>query len=459
MSSGRHLWLSFCRATTPPQSCKRHSNPLRFRSGAPAAMPLKRKATLTGAAVVQPAKKLLTTALSAAQGTHDFDHSRVEERYGIVQREFYPPEMSNERCALYNSGEIPRPMKVLEDTISETASARNAIPVGQAVVHWFKRDLRLHDNRGLHLAAELAHKHDVPLVCMFIVSPQDYQAHLTAPVRVDFELRTLAIMRRDLAELGIPLYVATMDRRKVIPSKMLELWQEWGAKHVFCNIEYEVDELRRETSLTRRYLENGICFTAVHDDVVVAPGRLQSGAGKQYAVYSPWYRAWLSHLHQNPELLDAFAPPGPNPESARTTFRDIFEMEIPAAPANKALSPEEQSKFAQLWPAGEHEALTRLQKFLDQRIGRYHDTRNLPGAAGTATISVHHSAGTLAARTSVRLARDANSTKKLDGGNGGIVTWISEVAWRDFYKHVLAHWPYIWFVFPRPMNTISWESL
>jgi deoxyribodipyrimidine photo-lyase len=44
----------------------------------------------------------------------------------------------------------------------------------------------------------------------------------------------------------------------------------------------------------------------------------------------------------------------------------------------------------------------------------------------------------------VRMARDVNSTKKLDGGINGIRSWISEVAWRDFYRHVLVHWPYVW---------------
>lgn len=381
-----------------------------------------------------------TNALSDRQ----FDHSRVEERYGIVQREFYPPEMSNERCAMYNNNEIPRPIEVLDKTIKETEEARSKIEVGEAVVHWFKRDLRLSDNRALHLAAKKAKEKNVPLVCMFIVSPQDYQAHLTSPARVDFELRTLKIMKDDLGKLDIPLYVITIDKRKRIPDHIIELCDRWGAKHVFSNIEYEVDELRREAMMTKKCLEKGIAFTAVHDDVVVAPGRLSTGQGKQYAVYSPWFRAWIAHVHSHPDLLDPFEPPGQNPESARQKFKDVFKMEIPEAPPNKRLSNEEKKRFEQLWPAGEHEASERLDRFLNEKVGRYKDTRNFPAENSTAMISVHHSAGTLAARTSVRRARDVNSTKKLDGGNPGIAGWISEVAWRDFYKHVLAHWPYVW---------------
>lgn len=377
-------------------------------------------------------------------GVPKFDHSREEERNGIVQRQFYPPEMSNERCAQYNNNDIPRPIEALEQTIKDTAKEREKVRPGKAVIHWYKRDLRVKDNVGLSMAGKKAKEAGIPLVCIFIVSPQDYEAHFTGPPRVDFDLRTLKILKDDLAALDIPLLVETVEKRKEVPGYLLEKAEEWGAKHVYCNIEYEVDELRREARLTKQCLVKGINFTAVHDDVVVPPGQLQTGAGKQYAVYSPWYRAWVAHIHAHPELLDEAPAPSANPPEARERFSELFASPIPKAPASKRLCPEKQKRLEHLWPAGEHEAIERLERFLSEKINKYKDTRNFPAAQSTASVSVHHSAGTLAARTSVRMARDRNNTRKLDGGNAGAVGWISEVAWRDFYKHVLAHWPYVW---------------
>lgn len=372
------------------------------------------------------------------------NQEQLAEKYGIIQREFYPPEMSNERCAQYNANEIPRPIEVLTKALQKTAFARNKIEVGDAVVHWFKRDLRTTDNRALHLASEKAKTKGVPLICLFIVSPQDYQAHFTAAVRVDFELRTLQVLKDDLAKKDIPLYVETIDIRKEVPGRIMGLCEKWGAKHIFCNIEYEVDELRREAKMTESCLEKGIDFHAVHDDVVVPPGNLTTGAGKQFSVYSPWYRAWVRHLHENPSLLDEFASPSQNPACARQNFTDIFTSTIPPAPSNKKLSDEDKERFTQFWPPGEHEAMNRLTKFLETKATKYKDARNFPAANSTGVISVHLSTGTLAARTAIRCARDANTSKKLDTGNEGIKNWISEVAWRDFYKHVLANWPYVW---------------
>ncbi|KAI6811849.1 deoxyribodipyrimidine photo-lyase [Hortaea werneckii] len=367
------------------------------------------------------------------------DLANDDDPPNFIQRQFYPPEMGT--------------------NAKDTKSQREQVQVGNAVVHWFKRDLRTYDNRALSAASAKAKEHQVPLICLFVVSPEDYQAHLISPARVDFELRTLQVLKADLAEKAIPLEVATIPSRKDVPGHIIRQCQGWGAKHVYCNIEYEVDELRRETKLTKTCLDNGIAFTAMHDDVVVPPETLMTGQGKQYSVYSPWYRAWVKHIHSHPHLLSASEPPTSNQASSREQFDHIFSAPVPSAPANKSLNEDEKQRLTHLWPAGEHEAQSRLQRFLQEKISRYSDTRNIPFSNSTALLSVHFATGTLSARSAIRLARDANKTPMLDAGNAGIKTWISEIGWRDFYKHILAHWPYISMFKPfKPETTrIRWE--
>lgn len=450
--------LSFCQIRILATNKPYHTTLLQNKPFEPrfASMAPKRKAT-------SPVRPPSTHKKPETTNSHDnepvFDHSRPEERSGIVQREFYPPEMSNERCKRYNNNEIPRPMSVLNKLLDDTQKARDDISAGESVVHWFKRDLRLQDNRGLSLASQIAKEKGIPLVCVYIVSPQDYQAHATSAVRVDFELRTLEVLKEDLAELNIPLYTTTIEDRTHVPGHLVDKCEEWGAKYIFCNIEYEVDELRREAKLVKKCLAEGINFTAVHDDVVVPPETLVTGAGKQYSVYSPWFKAWIRHVHAHPHLLNAFDPPTANDESAKQSFKDIFSAPLPEAPSNKRLSDKDKERFIHLWPPGEHEAQARLARFLKEKVTKYKDTRNLPAANSTSILSVHLSSGTLAARTAVRAARDANSVKKLDGGNTGIAGYISELAWRDFYKHVLAHWPYICMnkPFKYEYTEIEWE--
>ncbi|EXL93987.1 photolyase [Fusarium oxysporum II5] len=430
-------------------------HPARFTT-----MPPKRTKRESSSPPAKKAKTSKTNGSSTSDALRQPHHKAGEaEENGIAIRKFYPPEMCNARARAYNNNELPRPIEVLISALEDTAQERKSIDVKKAVVHWFKMDLRLSDNRALALASDKAKEAGVPLIAMYIISPQDYEAHLRSPVRVDFMLRTLEVIKHDLAKLDIPLYVETVEKRKRVPDRILELMDEWGASHLYANMEYEVDELRREASMIRDFAENGKAFEVVHDTCVVPPGELHTGAGKQYAVYTPWYRSWVAHIHENLDLLELYEPPEKNPSSARKDFAKLFDVEIPDAPKSKRLDGEEKERLRSLWPCGEHEAKKRLDKFCEEMIGNYQRKRNIPAEAGTSSISVHLASGTISARTCVRTARDRNKTKKLNGGNEGIQTWISEVAWRDFYKHVLVHWPYVCMnkPFKPEYSNISWS--
>ena len=411
----------------------------------------KRKAETSTA---QPSKKS-----KASNGTSQYKDSTNEIKYGIVQRQFYPPEMTHDRARQYIAGEIERPIETLKKALEETQKEREKINVRDSVVHWFKCDLRTKDNYGLHLASEKAKSKGVPLIGMFLASPQDWQAHLTSAVRVDFVLRTLEVLKQDLAALDIPLYVETVEKRKRIPARILELCDTWGTSHVFCNTEYEVDELRREAALTGDCLENGISFNAVPDTCVVEPGKLESGAGKQFSVYTPWFRKWCAYLNQTLKGLEEFPAPARNPAQTRKKFHDLFGCKVPEAPDTKKLSLEEERRFQNMWPPGEHEAHERLGKFIKQKIKQYSELRNVPSANSTSVLSVHLAAGTLTARACIRAAQEANSTKNLDSGLESIKSWISEVAWRDFYKHTMVHWPFVCMnkSFKPEYTNIKWE--
>ena len=47
-----------------------------------------------------------------------------------------------------------------------------APPKNGNVVHWFRSDLRLQDNRGLHAASRKAKENGKALIALYVVSPQ-----------------------------------------------------------------------------------------------------------------------------------------------------------------------------------------------------------------------------------------------------------------------------------------------
>lgn len=89
-----------------------------------------------------------------------------------------------------------------------------------------------------------------------------------------------------LDELNIPLHIVSYDQRLTIPRKLVtEVFPSLKATHVFANIEYEVDELRRDIATVRMGREKGIEVVCVHDRLVVPPGRIKSKVGKPMSVF------------------------------------------------------------------------------------------------------------------------------------------------------------------------------
>ena len=82
----------------------------------------------------------------------------------------------------------------------------------------------------------------------------------------------------------------TKEPRKLIPEAVVQLLESWNATRIFGNIEYEVDELRRDIKVAELCAGSDKHATFIADKLVVEPGKLTTQKGKAYAVYSPWLR-------------------------------------------------------------------------------------------------------------------------------------------------------------------------
>ncbi|KAF4171553.1 hypothetical protein CNMCM8694_002426 [Aspergillus lentulus] len=286
-------------------------------------------------------------------------HSRRDKEqwhFGILLREFYPPEMSNERCQAYNDGTLERHRRPAQGHQGQQCSG--------ALV---QSDIRLY---GLN---------DSSAESGSCGSDRAYSASIEAR----FE------------RLDIPLCMEPQDVRKSIPQRIVDLCEQWGANHLYRNLEYEADELQRE-KLVRLCAKNGINFKTAHDACVLPP--------------------WTG---------------------------DQSASEVPAAPENKQLSEKEKKQLSQLYPADEHEALRRLEAFLEEKVRDYKEARNMMCRQTTSILNPYFASGLLSTRTAFEHARRP-SKGCLQHGDPGLVQWIGEVAWREFCRHVLVHWPSIW---------------
>lgn len=292
---------------------------------------------------------------------------------------------------------------------------------------WFRSDLRTDDNPAL---TEAVRRADSGIVGIFLLTPEQWREHDWGGPKVDFLLRNLESLSRTLAKLGIPLMVRESPRFDGIAQLLDEVRQEHSCDALFFNSEYEFNERVRDREVTELLASRSVATYVFEDQTVVPPDRLRTRQGHFYSVFTPFRKQWMQHLLDN-----GIPDPLPIPSSANSQ-RSVRADPIPGRFDGFQVV----SDLSRLWPAGEDRALARLDRFVDERIGLYDRTRDLASEDLTSRLSPYLALGVLSIRRCLTAAVAANRGR-LEGGDPGIASWITELAWREFYRHVLVGFP------------------
>lgn len=289
---------------------------------------------------------------------------------------------------------------------------------------WFRTDLRVQDNSALSAAVEAG-----PTVAVYITSPAQWLAHDDAPGKVDFWLRNLGALTSRLAQLNIPLLIRHADDWNGVPAVLARLCRELAIDTVQVNEEYGDNETRRDRQVAARLDAEGVSFRSHLDQLLFAPGSILTRSGCYFQVFSQFRKVCYQRLHMAlPAVLPVPQAQAPVPvEGDRVPTRT-------AGFAAPSLSLQAQ------WPAGEEEALTRLSAFADERLDDYDRQRDFPARPGTSQLSPYLAAGVLSPRQCLHAALRTN-LGEFETGSSGAVSWINELLWREFYKHILVGFP------------------
>lgn len=291
---------------------------------------------------------------------------------------------------------------------------------------WLRSDLRTNDNTALHHASVAA---DRGVVTVFTVCSQQWRAHDWGDARVEFIVRNLRCLSERLQQLNIPLLFTRPPTFAEVPPALLKLARRHGCDALYLNREYEVNESRRDEAVTRLFESKGLTVRVFDDQSIIAPDALRTTDGRFYTVFTPFKRAWQTHFeeHGGGEVL-----PAPRRQPELICKPDP----VPAAISGFDLSTDRSD----LWPGGEDRAVRRLSTFITRRLAAYKDQRDLPAVDGTSRLSPYLAAGVISPRRCLYEALDANGGR-IGSGRPGPSTWISELIWREFYRHVLVGFP------------------
>ncbi|RRW39768.1 cryptochrome/photolyase family protein, partial [Stutzerimonas stutzeri] len=289
---------------------------------------------------------------------------------------------------------------------------------------WLRSDLRTSDNTALASAVAAG-----PTVAVYLITPGQWLAHDDAACKVDFWLRNLVELAGRLQALNVPLLIRDVEEWQAAPDALLKLCQELAVQRLHYNDEYGVNEQRRDHAVAARLRAAGIDVRGYLDQLLFAPGSVLTQSGGYFKVFGQFRRACLARLAMS--LPACVAPPAP--QQPMTVTSDV--------PPDEVRGFDRPSDYLRtLWPAGETFAQHRLAAFIEDDLHQYHQRRDLPAEPGTSQLSAYLAAGVISIRQCLHAAV-ASNRGELDSGSAGATTWINELLWREFYKHILVGYP------------------
>jgi deoxyribodipyrimidine photo-lyase len=303
----------------------------------------------------------------------------------------------------------------------------------RTAIWWIRRDLRLTDNQAL--ASALAHAEQV--LPVFILDPALLASPYVGSKRLAFLLAGLRELDADLRARGSRLILREGDPHDALAA----LSAESGAAAIFAEEDFSPYARRRDTRVAQQLPLDLVGGLTIHP-----PGTVLKGDGSPYTVFTPFSRRWKAQtsLPTSSVLLAPVHIPTPD---------TIKGQPIPSEPALPAGVP---------FQPGEAQAQRRLGAFVDAQtapIDHYAETRNRLDLEGTSQLSPYLRFGMLSARQAVVSALAAIDAARDEPARKGAETWLNELIWREFYVHILYHFPRVrGQSFRAALRGIRWEN-
>ena len=267
-------------------------------------------------------------------------------------------------------------------------------------IFWFRRDLRLHDNKALFHALQSEEK----ILPIFIFDIDILKKIPKDDARISFIYSELKAMNTHLESFGTEIKMFHGNPKEVFKSLM----KNYTIVKVFTNHDYEPYAIKRDLDIKKLVSSNKIDFQTYKDQVIFERNEITKKDGKPYVVYTPYSRKWLEKYetdkpenYPSEDLLDRLYK---KTKSETLTLSDIgfIKTNIPI----------------------------KNYIFNSRIINEYEETRNFPALDNTSKLGPHLRFGTVSVRQMVSRA-DAHENK----------IFLKELIWREFFMQILWHFP------------------
>ncbi|NRD74264.1 deoxyribodipyrimidine photo-lyase [Shewanella sp. VB17] len=299
---------------------------------------------------------------------------------------------------------------------------------------WIRRDLRCFDNPALSQAVANGCQY-----ALYISTPEQWQNHNESPIKLDFIRRHLHQMATDMSQYGMTLLHLSATNFAAQGTCLLNFCREHKIQQVLANSEPECNEQLRDKAL----LESGLNIKFFDCDVIAPRGRILNQSGEMFKVFTPFKKAWLKHMREfgaecigRPEKIGIM---NQTPMMACEDDLPLFNASLsPFLLTDETLV--QGGTISSHWPLADKVMEKIVPRFLNDKVVEYSAQRDFPAIKGTSGLSPYLAIGALSARTLYQQLLH-RYPQLIEEVNHPAFAWLNELIWRDFYKHLLFHYP------------------
>lgn len=270
----------------------------------------------------------------------------------------------------------------------------------KVVLFWFRRDLRIEDNVGLHFALSSGFR----VIPLFIFDTDILQKlDNKCDRRVDYIHQAISSINEQIGEYQSSILVYTGKPLDVFQ----KLTETYSVESVYCNHDYEPEAIRRNREIEIFLVNKNISFKGFKDQVIFETTDILKNDGKPYTVYTPYSKRWRSALTPS------------DYRSYNSDYSNFFPLQLLPIPSLDTIGFEKTDL----------EFHTPTLK--ESVINDYEKHRDFPALDRTSHLGIALRFGTISIRKCVAFALEHNDT------------WLSELIWREFFMQILFHFPHV----------------
>ena len=295
------------------------------------------------------------------------------------------------------------------------------------VICWFRSDLRLRDNAALTAACETGR----PVIPVFILDDLSPAIWKRGAASRWWLHHSLAALDAALQKSGFhPMLFAKGDARTKLP----EIVQKIGASDVYWNRCYEPWAMQRGKEIKTALKGSGVDVQSFAGYLLFEPWEIKNKSGQSYRVYTPFSKTCFEKAETLKPVLQI---PDVPLHSGMSVYQDLVLEDLYLMPKINWYADMQNT-----WQPGEAGAIARLDDFVDQGIGDYKNTRDLPGREGVSRLSPHLHFGEISPRHIWHTVRAQMAKKQTsDSFSTHALGWLRQLIWREFSYHLLYEAP------------------